>query len=84
MFGNGYHKAQAFRAEIDNFARAVRGEEQLLITWEDAIASVDVIEAAYRSLRESPWTGVGLRAADLTRTPPPAARPPEPEPARVG
>ena len=84
VFGNGYHKVQAFRSEIDNFARAVRGEEQLLITWEDAIASVDVIEAAYRSLRESPWTGVGLRGTDLTRTPPPVLRPPDLEPAHVG
>ena len=84
VFGKGYDKLQAFRSEIDNFARAVRGEEQLLITWEDAIASVDVIEAAYRSLRESPWTGVGLRGPDLTRTPPPALRKPELEPSHVG
>ncbi len=58
-FGTGYQKPYAFRAQLANFARAIRGTEELVITAEDAIASVDVIEAAYRSLRASPWTGVG-------------------------
>jgi predicted dehydrogenase len=72
VFGKGYNKVQAFRSEIDNFARAIRGEEMLLITAEDAIASVDAIEAAYRSLRANPWAGLSFRQGDLTRTPPPA------------
>ena len=75
VFGKGYNKLQAFRSQITNFAKAIRKEEPLLITWEDAIASVDVIEAAYRSLREAPWTGVAGRAVtDLTRTPKPIAQ----------
>lgn len=70
VFGNGYQKTQAFRSQLANFARAIRGTESLVITTEDAIASVDVIEAAYRSLRAAPWTGVATRPADdLTRTP---------------
>jgi predicted dehydrogenase len=73
VFGQGYNKNQAFRSQVNNFARAIRGEERLLITWEDAIASVDVIEAAYRSLREPTWTGVKKRQADLTQTPRPLA-----------
>ena len=57
-FGNGYNKVQAFRDELGNFARACRDGEPLLITAQDALASVQVIEAAYRSLREPHWTRV--------------------------
>jgi predicted dehydrogenase len=72
VFGDGYQKTRAFRAQLANFARAIRGTEPLVITTEDAIASVDVIEAAYRSLRASPWAGVLARAlSDLTCTPAP-------------
>jgi predicted dehydrogenase len=58
-FGHGYDKIQAFRSQICNFARALRGREILLINGEDALASVRVIEAAYDSLRENHWTDVG-------------------------
>jgi predicted dehydrogenase len=69
VFGSGYDKVQAFTAQVANVARAVRGEEALLITADDAIASVEVIEAAYRSMRAAPWTGVQAGEA-LTQTPP--------------
>ena len=59
--GKGYDKFQAFRSQIDNFSRAVAGEEPLLITTEDAIASVEVIEAARVSLAENRWAPVGAR-----------------------
>lgn len=62
-FGAGYDKLQAFRSQIGNFVRAVRGEEEMRITMEDALASVEVVEAAYRSLHRSlqggRWTAVG-------------------------
>jgi predicted dehydrogenase len=62
-FGTGYDKLQAFRSQIGNFVHAVRGEEELRITMEDALASVEVVEAAYRSLHRSlqggRWTAVG-------------------------
>lgn len=74
VFGSGYQKTAAFRAQLANFARAIRGTEPLVITTDDAIASVDVIEAAYRSLRAAPWTGVAHRAThDLTCTPAPVS-----------
>jgi len=46
------------RAQVENFCRALRGREQLLITVEDALASVAVIEQAYRSLDSSRWVRV--------------------------
>ena len=64
-FGKGYDKVQAFGSQINNFAKAIRGEEMLRITADDAIASVKVIEAAYASLRQQNWVTVGapMRAA---------------------
>jgi predicted dehydrogenase len=59
VFGCGYKKIDAFRRQIENFVRAIRGEEALLIRPEDALASVEVIEAAYTSLRENYWKAVG-------------------------
>ena len=58
VFGKGYNKVQAFRSQIENFAKAIRGEEALLITADDALASVEVIEAAYAALRQHPWIPV--------------------------
>ncbi len=58
VFGKGYDKVEAFRNQIDNFSRASAGEEALLVTAEDALASVEVVEAAYSALRENRWTTV--------------------------
>jgi predicted dehydrogenase len=64
VFGKGYNKVQAFRSQIGNFARAIRGEERLRISAEDALASVEVIEAAYQSLREPHWLNVRTPRAE--------------------
>lgn len=58
VFGKGYRKVQAFRDEMANFTAAIRGEDRLLIDAEDALASVEVIEAAYRSLPQARWMAV--------------------------
>ncbi len=55
VFGQGYDKLDAFKRQLENFAGAVRGEESLVVTPEDALASVQVIEAAYRSLARGGW-----------------------------
>jgi predicted dehydrogenase len=57
-FGDGYSKVQAFRSQLENFSRAIRGEEPLLITAEDAIASVCIMESAYKALRQNQWVPV--------------------------
>lgn len=62
IFGKGYDKVQAFKAKIDNFANAIRGKEDLLIKPEDALASVEVIEAAYKSLSQNLWQRVTEKA----------------------
>jgi predicted dehydrogenase len=62
IFGKGYNKVQAFRSQLENFARSIRGEEMLLITAEDAAASVQVIEAAYASLKQHNWIKVNSAA----------------------
>lgn len=58
VFGQGYDKVQAFQHQIDNFAQAMRGQERLLITAEDGVASVQAIHAAYQALRQSHWTTI--------------------------
>jgi len=58
VFGTGYDKIQAFRSQVSNFAGSILGYETLVITVEDAVASVEAIEAAYVALRRNHWTNV--------------------------
>ena len=58
VFGKGYDKVASFKGKIENFAGALRGEEELFIKPEDALASVRVIEAAYKSLNQNLWQPV--------------------------
>jgi len=64
-FGTGYDKLACMGAQVTNFVRALRGEETMEISDADAIASVQVVEAAYRSLAAGDWTAVeSLQAID--------------------
>lgn len=58
VFGNGYDKVAAFVSQLNNFAGAIRGTDLLVVTPSDALASVAVIEAAYRSLAKGAWEPV--------------------------
>ncbi|MCU0239724.1 MAG: hypothetical protein MUC29_09795 [Pyrinomonadaceae bacterium] len=58
VFGTGYDKVQAFRSKIENFRNAILNGEELLTKPEDALASVSVIEAAYKSLNQNLWQKV--------------------------
>ncbi len=62
QFGKGYDKVQAFKSKIENFANTIRGTEELLTKPEDALASVEVIEAAYKSLNQNLWQKVVEKA----------------------
>jgi predicted dehydrogenase len=66
VFGNGYDKIQAFSSQIDNFARAIRGQEPLVVTRADALASVEVIETAYAALRRNRWQRIPRRRRGVT------------------
>jgi predicted dehydrogenase len=59
QFGNGYDKTQAFREQIANFSAAIQGLEKLVIDADDAVASVEVIQAGYRALETDSWTTIG-------------------------
>ncbi|MEO7659523.1 MAG: Gfo/Idh/MocA family oxidoreductase [Pyrinomonadaceae bacterium] len=58
VFGKGYDKVASFRGKIENFSNALEGKEELFIKPADALASVQVIEAAYRSLNQNLWQPV--------------------------
>src|SRR5262249_33100116 len=53
--GQGYDKGGASAAQLANFAAAVAGRQPPVITDVDALASVQVIEAAYRSAHQHKW-----------------------------
>ena len=79
-FGSGYDKAAAMGGSVENFCNAVAGRESLLITAEDAIASVAVVERAYESMRSEHWVPVSATPAGadqedhvVTSTTPPAS-----------
>ncbi len=57
-FGRGYDKIAALRSQVRNFARALSGKESLLLNDEDVLASVEVMLAAYTSLRQKRWIPV--------------------------
>ena len=57
-FGKGYDKVASFKGKIENFSHALRGKEELFIKPADALASVRVIEAAYKSLNQNLWQPV--------------------------
>jgi predicted dehydrogenase len=64
VFGRGYDKIQAFRNQIGNFGGAILGKESLLIDADDALASVEAIEAAYRALWGNRWTAIAHHSPD--------------------
>jgi predicted dehydrogenase len=68
-FGRGYDKIQAFRDQLENFCDAIDGTARLLITPRDALASVEVIAAAYSALDCARWERIGsqLEELDLAR-----------------
>ena len=58
IFGRGYDKVQAFGSKLDNFVGSIRGLEPATISLQDALASVEVIDAAYSAMWRSTWAPV--------------------------
>jgi len=58
QFGNGYDKLACFRAQVANFGRAVAGLEALALPEAEAVASVDLVSAAYAALGRGGWVRV--------------------------
>lgn len=58
VFGSGYDKTASFKGKIENFGNALRDKEDLFIRPADALASVQVIDAAYKSLNQNLWQPV--------------------------
>ncbi|MEM8944883.1 MAG: Gfo/Idh/MocA family oxidoreductase [Planctomycetota bacterium] len=66
IIGSGYNKVDAFKRQIENFAGAIQGRESLVVTSVDGLASVQVIEAAYRAMQKGAWEPIlapGLNTA---------------------
>jgi predicted dehydrogenase len=57
-FGLGYDKREAFKHQLENFAAAIDGGDVPRISAEDALQSVLVIEAAYKSAAADKWIEV--------------------------
>lgn len=61
--GTGYSRQAAMSEQVANFAAAIQRKGTLRIDATDAIASVEVLEAAYRSLSHDRWESVDALAA---------------------
>lgn len=57
-FGTGYDKTRAFASQLQNFVDCLKGRDKPTITAEDSLASVQVVEAAYRSAGTNQWSRV--------------------------
>ena len=62
VFGKGYDKVASFKGKIENFSHALQGKEELYIKPADALASVQVIDAAYKSMNQNLWQPVVEKA----------------------
>ena len=58
VFGTGYDKVLSFVKQLENFRNSILGKEKLRITPEDALASVKVVDAVYRSMAMAKWIPV--------------------------
>lgn len=58
VFGGGYDKVAAFAAQLANFAGCIAGREPAVIADADALASVVVVDCAYRAAADERWVAV--------------------------
>ncbi|HWP46794.1 MAG TPA: Gfo/Idh/MocA family oxidoreductase [Candidatus Limnocylindrales bacterium] len=60
-FGKGYDKQKAFTRQLQHFVNCLLHHEIPIITPQDAVESVRVIDAAYESARFNKWLDIGNR-----------------------
>ena len=54
-FGNGYNKFAAFHRQMQHFFNCLRGKEKPLITADDELATIHVVNLGYESMKENSW-----------------------------
>ncbi|QDV24724.1 Gfo/Idh/MocA family protein [Aureliella helgolandensis] len=64
IFGNGYNKVDAFTNQLNDFVTSIRSGELPRISLQDALASVEVIDACYNAMWESSWSQVGSELSE--------------------
>ncbi len=69
-FGPGYDKVAAFTSQLNNFSDAIRGRAPSLISEADILASVDVVEAGYRSLTSGRWEPISRSGSSIAKATP--------------
>ncbi len=57
-FGGGYDKIGSFAAQLANFGGCIAGREKAVIGDADALASVVVVDCAYRAAADERWIAV--------------------------
>ncbi len=57
-YGIGYQKVGAFKTQLENFINTIHGTHEPLITPEDGLASISLLEAAYNSLQTGKWVEI--------------------------
>ncbi len=57
-FGKGYNKLEAFSSQLVNFVSCINKTDLPLITDDDALQSIKVVEASYKSLQKNQWKEV--------------------------
>jgi predicted dehydrogenase len=57
-FAGGYDKQLAFSRQLSEFCRSLRGDSGLLVSGEEALHAVSVIQAAYLSISRGSWVGI--------------------------
>jgi predicted dehydrogenase len=68
-FAGGYDKQLAFTRQLAEFCRSLRGEPGMLVSSDEALHAVSVIQAAYLSISRGSW--VGLDSIEPASTPAP-------------
>jgi predicted dehydrogenase len=57
-FGSGYSKMEALRANVEDFAACALGYDPMRITTSDVMASILVVDGAYRAIRSRQWVDI--------------------------